>query len=91
MRCKPASPGSALVHEEFGDNLFLSTLMDVKFDQMAKQADVVVKREFRLARECMAPMEGKGALGYWDKHTEQIVVYTSTQAPHISGLRLRST
>jgi carbon-monoxide dehydrogenase large subunit len=76
-------PGSALVHEEFGDNLFLSTLTDVKFDEMAKAAHVVVKRELKLARQCMSPMEGKGALGYWDRQAQQLVLYTSTQAPHI--------
>ena len=76
-------PGGALVHDEFGDNLFLSSKMDVRFDEMARRADVIVKREIKLARQCMTPMEGKGTLGYWDKHTEQVVIYTSTQVPHI--------
>jgi carbon-monoxide dehydrogenase large subunit len=76
-------PGAPLVHEEFGDNLFLTTQVNAKFDEAARSAPVVVKREIRLARQCMSPMEGKGALGYWDRQAEQLVLYTSTQAPHI--------
>ena len=60
----PTASGRAqLTGTLFGNNPSLSTLMDVRFDEMAKQTDVVVKRSFKLARQCMAPMEGKGALG----------------------------
>ncbi len=76
-------PGAALVHEAWGDNLFLVTSTDTRFDELARQADVVVKRQYKLARQCMAPMEGKGALAYWDDRADQLVVYTSTQVPHI--------
>ena len=31
----------------------------------------------------MSPMEGKAALAYWDARIEQLVVYTSTQVPHL--------
>lgn len=76
-------PGSPLVHEDWGDNLFLTTSTGAGLDEMARQADVVVKREYRLARNCPVPMEGKGTLAYWDGRGEQLVVYSSTQAPHM--------
>ncbi len=76
-------PGSTLVHEEFGDNLFLATETDIRFEEFAKQADVVVKREFSLARMCQMPMEGKGTLAYWDSRADQLIVYSSTQMSHI--------
>src|SRR5262249_10944020 len=63
-------PDAPLVHEEFGDNLFLATQLNAGFDDASKEAPVVVKREIRLARQCMAPLEGKGALGYWDRRAE---------------------
>ena len=65
---------AALVHEEFGDNLFLATHLNARFDDASKDASIVVKREIRLARQCMVPMEGKGALGYWDRRAEQLVL-----------------
>ena len=74
---------SPLVHEHFGDNVFLATETDINFEQYAKQAEVIVKREYRLARNCQMPMEGKGVLAYWDDRADQLVIYSSTQAPHI--------
>lgn len=76
-------PGSALVHEEWGDNLFVPTEIDIDFEKSAKKAEIVVKREYRLARQCMMPMEGKGVLAYWDERDRMLVVYTSTQVPHM--------
>ena len=75
-------PDSALVHEEFGDNLFVTTVTDVRFEECAAGAEVVVRREFDLARVAMVPMEGKGALAWWDEGADQLVVCTSTQIPH---------
>ncbi|MBU2091038.1 MAG: xanthine dehydrogenase family protein molybdopterin-binding subunit, partial [Alphaproteobacteria bacterium] len=51
---------SALVHEEWGDNLCLVTNFDSGIDEVAKTAPVKVVREYRTARQCMHPMEGKG-------------------------------
>jgi carbon-monoxide dehydrogenase large subunit len=83
-------PGAPLLHEQWGDNLFLTTSTDIKFEELAKRADVVVKREYRLARQCMSPMEGKAVLAYWDDRVDQLVVYSSTQTPHLirTGLAL---
>ena len=72
-----------LVHEEWGDNLFLETFFDGDIKDIAKRAAVVVKREYRTARQCMHPIEGKGVLAYWDHQAEQLVVCTSTQVPHM--------
>jgi aerobic carbon-monoxide dehydrogenase large subunit len=76
-------PGAALLHEAWGDNLFLTTLVDGKIDEVARTAPIVVKREYRMARQCMSPLEGKGVLAYWDDRHGQLVVVTSTQVPHI--------
>ena len=73
----------ALVHEHFGDNVFLSTLTEVNFEEAAKKADISVRREFKFARNCMSPLEGKGVLAHWDDRADQLVLYSSTQAPHI--------
>jgi carbon-monoxide dehydrogenase large subunit len=48
----------------------------------------VVTRKFRMNRQSMSPMEGKAVLAYWDDQRNQLVVYSSTQVPHMirSGL-----
>ncbi|PHS08462.1 MAG: carbon monoxide dehydrogenase [Blastopirellula sp.] len=72
-----------LVHEDWEDNLFLSTSFDGNIEEAKAKADVVIEREYHTARQCMMPMEGKGTLAYWDGKADQLVVYTSTQIPHL--------
>lgn len=81
-------PGAPLVHEAWGDNLFLETLVDHDMGHIAKKAAVSVTREFHTSRQCMSPIEGRGAVAAWNARLEQLVVYSATQMPHIvrSGL-----
>lgn len=47
------------LHETWPDNLFLTTDFSVNIEA-AKSAPIKVTREIRLARQVMAPMEGRG-------------------------------
>ncbi len=71
------------VHEEWEDNLFLTLCLNNGFEEESKKAVVVVKREIELSRQAMAPMEGKAVLATWDDRADQLLVYTSTQVPHM--------
>ena len=72
-----------LIHEHWGDNVYLESSADADITHLRQQAAVSVSREFRTARQCMAPLEGRGVLAYWDRRLEQLVVYSATQMPHI--------
>ena len=74
--------GSALLHDDWGDNVFLETFVNVNIDK-ALDAPIKVTREIRTARQCMAPIEGRGAVAMWDTRLEQITLYSSCQMPHI--------
>ena len=74
---------SVRVHEQWPDNCFLSLNYDSGFVAESKDAPVVVSREISLARQAMVPLEGKAVLASWDARSDQLVVYTSTQVPHI--------
>lgn len=75
--------GGPLVHEQWGDNLFLETLVDGDVEAVARTAPVKIERTYRTARQCMHPMEGKGVLAWWDDRADQLVLHTSTQVPHV--------
>lgn len=75
-------PDAALVHEHWGDNVFLETFVDVNMEA-AFDAPIKVTREISTARQSMAPMEGRGTVAVWDKRMEQLVLYTGSQMPHI--------
>lgn len=81
-------PDAPLLHEQWGDNVFLTTSTDVDFDAAIASAAFKVERELRTARQVMSPMEGRGVIAEWDPRVGQIIVTSSTQQPHIvrSGL-----
>src|ERR1700716_1949433 len=73
---------SALVHDHWSDNVFLETFVDVDIGK-ALDAPIKVTREIRTARQCMAPIEGRGVVALWDTRLEQLTLYSACQMPHI--------
>src|SRR5215210_6072706 len=80
-------PGAALLHEHWGDNIFLETFIDVDIAK-ALDAPIKVTRQLRTARQSMAPLEGRGVVAHWDARLVQLTLYSACQMPHIvrSGL-----
>lgn len=76
-------PGAPLVHEAWGDNIFLETFFEKDIEK-ALDAPIKVRREIRTARQSMAPLEGRGVVAAWNSRLEQLVVYTAAQMPHIN-------
>ena len=76
------NPGSELVHDHWADNVFLETFVDVDIGK-ALDAPIKVTREIRTARQCMAPIEGRGVVALWDTRLEQLTLYSACQMPHI--------
>lgn len=79
---------SPLLHDDWDRNVFLETLIDGDIPAHAAGAAVSVTREYRTARQCMAPLEGRGVIAHWDHRKNLLTVHTSTQMPHVvrSGL-----
>src|SRR5437879_361737 len=59
---KAREPGSALVHEHWGDNVFLETNFEVDISS-ALDAPIKVSREISTARQCMSHRDGRGVVG----------------------------
>src|ERR1700761_7608689 len=79
---KALEPGSALVHEHWGDNVFLESFFEVDITQ-AFDAPIKVTRELSTSRQCMSPLEGRGVVATFDHRLDQLVLYTGAQMPHI--------
>ena len=80
---KARDADAPLLHETWSENVFLEAFVDTKFDVSAPSADVKISHTMRTSRQSMCPIEGRGIVAYWDNHVEQIVLYSSTQMPHI--------
>ena len=75
--------GGALVHEQWGDNVFLDRSLEGGDLEAAKRAaEVTITREFRMNRQSGSPMEGRAVLAYRDHRLDEVVVQASTQTPH---------
>lgn len=72
------------VHDEWSDNLFLRTEIDTgDFAAAVARAAVKVSREYRMNRQAAVPLEARGVLAYRDRRLDELVVYSSTQFPHV--------
>jgi carbon-monoxide dehydrogenase large subunit len=72
-----------LVHEEWGDNVFIEFFQDGAIERVAEAAAIKVTREIRTARQCMFPMEGRGVVAQWDARLRFLTLITATQMPHV--------
>jgi aerobic carbon-monoxide dehydrogenase large subunit len=75
-------PGSPLVHEEWGDNIFVEFSENGAVEEVAKDAAIRVSKTIRTARHCMFPMEGRGVIAFRDPRLRYLTLITSTQFPH---------
>lgn len=80
---KARDKDSPLLHEDWDENSFLESNADINFEAAIADADVVIKRSFKTARQCMAPIEGRGLVAVWDRNLELLTLYSATQMPHI--------
>jgi carbon-monoxide dehydrogenase large subunit len=73
---------SVLVHEEWGDNVFVEFSAGGPVGEAVKDAAIKVTKRIRTARHCMLPMEGRGVIAYQDARLRMLTLITSTQFPH---------
>ena len=76
--------GAALVHENWGDNIFIEIVEgDDDLRDVLASAPVKVTRRIKTARHCMFPMEGRGVIAYRDYRLDMLTIVSSTQMPNV--------
>lgn len=86
------NPGRPLVHEQWGDNLFIErTIGDGDIDAAARDAAILIRREYRMRRQSGSPLEGRAVLAHRDYRLDEVVIYASTQTPHTVRVALAET
>ncbi len=87
-----AEAGGPLVHEAWGDNLFLDRqgrFGDV--DAAFARADLVWQRTYRTHRHTGFPMEGRACIADYHPATGVLTLYSATQMPHLLRTGLADT
>jgi carbon-monoxide dehydrogenase large subunit len=78
------APDAPRIHEDWADNVFLeSRIRTGDLAAVREQAPVIVKRQLRMGRHAGVPMEGRGVLAHYERRVDELVVYSSTQFPHV--------
>lgn len=85
-------PGAPLIHPEFGDNIANRLVHETGTpDAALASADVVLTREFRIARITALPLEGRGVVAEYDRASDRLTIWYSSQAPHLFRTILADT
>jgi aerobic carbon-monoxide dehydrogenase large subunit len=72
------------VHDTWPDNVFVETRIQAGDLQAArKAAAVTVRKSLRMGRHAGVSMECRGVLAHYDRRLDELVVYSSTQFPHV--------
>jgi carbon-monoxide dehydrogenase large subunit len=84
-------PSYPPIHPGWTDNLFLETHIDVGDVEGARaNAAVTLTREYKMNRQAIVSLEGRGVMTYLDERTGELVVHSSTQFPHVIRTALAS-
>jgi carbon-monoxide dehydrogenase large subunit len=79
-----ALAGRYVIHPDLGDNIcFKRELATEKFDEVWKQADVVVEETYAFGRHTGVCMEGRSILADYNAAEHSLTVHHATQAPHM--------
>lgn len=78
------APAAPLVHEGWADNQYVETRITTGDLAAAKAgAGIVVHQTLRMARHAGVSLETRGVLAAPDRRLNELVVYSSTQFPHV--------
>ncbi len=76
---------SAVIHEEIGSNVAARVVQvkgdGARFDEIAKEAALVIKRRFYYDHGVAAAMENRGVAADWDRRAGRMTIWDTTQAP----------
>jgi carbon-monoxide dehydrogenase large subunit len=72
------------VHDAWSDNVFFESRITAgDLEAVRAQAAVTVRKSLRMGRHAGVSMEGRGVLAHYDRRMDELVVYSSTQFPHV--------
>jgi carbon-monoxide dehydrogenase large subunit len=84
-------PGGTTLFDGWPDNAFIhATIAEGDIASLA-DAPVQMRRQFKMNRQATAPLETRGVVAYWDHRLDELVVYSSTQGPHVMRLGIAGT
>lgn len=79
---KALAADTALVHETLDSNVSAHVVQTKgDYETARSQADLLIKRRFRYEHGAAAAMENRGVVAHWDRRSQRLTVWDTTQAP----------
>src|SRR3954452_11428233 len=81
-------PGAPKLFEHWSDNAFIRASINEGDPASLKSAPVRITRQFRMNRQATVHLEGRGTIAYFDRRNDELLLYMSSQGPHVKRLGL---
>jgi carbon-monoxide dehydrogenase large subunit len=81
-------PESAKLFDHWADNAFIRASVVEGDPASLTNAPIRLHRQFRMNRQATVHLEGRGVVAHWDARLDELVIYLSTQGPHVMRLGL---
>jgi carbon-monoxide dehydrogenase large subunit len=73
-----------LIHDHWTNNLYVETRIETGDIEAAREsAPVKVHKSLRMGRHAGVSLECRGVLAHYDRRMDELVIYSSTQFPHV--------
>ncbi|MDB5566376.1 MAG: xanthine dehydrogenase, molybdenum binding subunit apoprotein [Tardiphaga sp.] len=76
-------PGTGTLFDGWTDNAFVHATIAGGDIASVAGAPVQLRRQFKMNRQSVAPLETRGIVAWWDYRLDELVVYISNQGPHV--------
>jgi carbon-monoxide dehydrogenase large subunit len=76
-------PGTTTLFDGWTDNAFVHATVAGGDIASVSGAAVRLRRQFKMNRQSVAPLETRGIVAYWDYRLDELVVHVSSQGPHV--------
>jgi len=76
--------GATPIHDDWTDNIFAQTMIETgDLEAVRASAPVTVHKRLRMERHAGVSLECRGVLAHHERRLDELVVYSSTQFPHV--------
>lgn len=79
---------SPKLFDQWADNAFIRSSVVEGDPASLTSAPIRLHRQFRMNRQATVHLEGRGVIAHWDRRLDELVIYLSTQGPHVMRLGL---
>ncbi len=84
-------PDAPRLFDDWHDNAYITAAVNEGEPKASAAAPIRITRRIRTNRQATVSLEGRGVVAYWDRRSQELVVYLSTQGAHVMRIGIART